>query len=149
MIARNRRHSLKGMLLLLGMLALLHARAAAQPPSVSFGSNSGSGLETASPISIPVTLSREIDRRVMVNYKVTGGTATRNIDYRLNDGVLVFNPVDRECDIRLDVIDDRLSEPPETVVLTLSDPTSATLGAITQFTYTIIDVRAPNQPPPR
>src|SRR5207302_1993890 len=75
----------------------------------------------------------------------SGGTATGGgVDYTLATGTLSFAPGVTNQNIAMAVVNDALNELNETVVLTLSNPTNATLGAITTHTYTIID----DDPPP-
>jgi len=77
---------------------------------------------------------------VTVQYAVTGGTATGGgVDYTLNSGTLTFNPGVTSQNIPMTVVDDSLVESNETVIVTLSSPTNATLGANTTYTYTIND----------
>jgi hypothetical protein len=52
---------------------------------------------------------------------------------------LQFNPLDTTEYISIDIIDDSLEEEVETIVLSLSNPVNATLGATSQHTYSILD----------
>ena len=54
-------------------------------------------------------------------------------------GTLTFTPGDTSESISLSVVDDSLDEANETVIVTLSGPVNATLGANTTHTYTITD----------
>ena len=75
-----------------------------------------------------------------VGYAVTGGTATGSgVDYTLAAGTLTFTPGDPAEDISIVVVNDLLNEANETIVVTLSSPINATLGANTAHTYTIND----------
>src|SRR5439155_365122 len=110
------------------------------PPSVSFNSASSSGSESTTSVNIPVSLSTASGQTVTVGYAVTGGTATGGgVDYTLASGTLTFAPGVTNQNIAIAIVDDALDEPNETIVVTLSSPTNATLGATTAHTYTITD----------
>ena len=73
-----------------------------------------------------------------VNYGVTGGTATGGgVDYTISGTQLTFDPGQTSKNVPITVVDDTLDEPDETIVVTLSSPINATLGANTAHTYTI------------
>jgi hypothetical protein len=77
---------------------------------------------------------------VTVNYAVTGGTASGGgVDYTLAGGTLTFNPGDITKNISITIVNDALDENDETIVVTLSSPSNATLGTNTVHTYTILD----------
>lgn len=107
-------------------------------PVISFAGASSSGNEATISVSLPVTLSGPSFLPVEVNYVASAGTAASNVDYTLAAGTLTWSPGETSQSIRLRVIDDSLSEPDETVVVTLSSPNGATLGTATH-TYTILD----------
>ncbi len=109
-------------------------------PTVQFTSATGSGSESVTTVNIPVSLSAASGQTVTVQYAVTGGTATGGgVDYTLAAGQLTFNPGVTSQNIVMTVVDDSLPESNETVIITLSSPTNATLGTNTTYTYTIID----------
>src|SRR5207302_544679 len=94
---------------------------------------------------LTVTLSSVFAQAVTVDYAVTGGTATGGgVDYTLNNGTLTFAPGQSTAVIPVSLVDDALYENNETVQLTLSNPTGATLGLNRVHTLTILD----NDPPP-
>jgi hypothetical protein len=113
-------------------------------PTVTFSTASSSGLESASPANLVVTLSAASGQTVTVNYAVTGGTATGGgVDYTLAGGTLSFAPGETSKSISVAIVNDTLIEPSETILVTLSAPTNATLGANATHTYTITDDEAP------
>ena len=59
------------------------------------------------------------------------------IDHTLTNGLLTFNTGDTTQNINFNIINDTLTEPNESVVITLKNPFNASLGTISQFTYTI------------
>ena len=111
-------------------------------PTVQFALASSSGAESASPVHLAVSLSNDSVETVTVNYTVNvSSTATAaGVDYTLlGTGTLTFSPGETSHNVSLTVNDDSLDEPDETVVVDLSVPVNATLGATTQHTYTIQD----------
>ena len=88
-----------------------------------------------------MALSAASSQTVTVNYAVTGGTATGGgVDYTLlGTGTLTFTPGDTSENVSLTIINDTLDEDDETVIVTLSSPVNATLGANTTHTRTITD----------
>ncbi len=109
-------------------------------PTVQFSQPTGSGAESVTSVNIPVTLSASSSQTVTVNYAVTGGTATGGgVDYTLAAGQLTFTPGVTSQNIPMTVVNDTLDEANETVIVTLSSPTNATLGTNTTYTYTIND----------
>lgn len=108
------------------------------PPSVAFDFAHSSGSE-ASAGSVGVTLSAISDKIVTVHYAITGGSAQQPEDYSLVKGTLTFAPGETTKSIPLAVVEDALSEADETVVVTLSAPVNAVLGANVNTTYTIVD----------
>ncbi|MFZ4765174.1 MAG: Calx-beta domain-containing protein, partial [Roseimicrobium sp.] len=61
------------------------------------------------------------------------------VDYTLGTGVLTFGVGEQSKDITFTVTDDTVVEPDNNVTIVLRNPTSAQLGTISQFTYTIVD----------
>jgi gliding motility-associated-like protein len=108
---------------------------------VQFTSTSSSGVESTSPVTIPVDLSiAHASLTATVDYAVTGGTATGSgTDFTLASGTLTFSPGSTTENISVAITDDMTVETNETIVITLSNPTNATLGTNTSFTYTIND----------
>ena len=97
--------------------------------SVGFDETGSSRTEDWGTIQIQVSLSSASAKTIMVDYEVTGGTATGGgADYTLAPGTLTFNPGETTKSISVDVVDDGLAEAPETVVITLSNQTHLKLG---------------------
>src|SRR5439155_1328897 len=97
------------------------------------------GLENVTPVSLAVSLSSASGKTVTVDYAVSGGTATGGgVDYSLASGTLSFAPGVTTQNIRLNVVNDTANEFDETVDVTLSTPTNATLSTATA-TGTIVD----------
>ena len=84
--------------------------------------------ELAFTVSKVVEAGRSTNRVVTVSYAVTGGTATAGTDYEeLSAGTLTFQPADSSKTIMVTVVGDDVYEGDETIEVTLSSPTYATL----------------------
>src|SRR5439155_900640 len=114
------------------------------PPAVAFNAAVSSGSESVTAVAVPVSLSTASGRTVTVSYAVTGTATGGGVDYTLAAGTLTFAPGVTTQNISIAVVNDTLDEDDETIQLTLSGPTNATLGAIPTHTYTILD----DDPPP-
>ena len=111
------------------------------PPSLSISSPSiAEGPSGASAIlTYAVTLSAASGKQVTVGYTRSGGTATSGTDYAaLSDGTLTFRIGQTDTAIAVSVTGDATDEPHETVEVTLSNPTNATIATATG-TGTITD----------
>ena len=104
-------------------------------PKVSFKAVTSSVSEKLGLVVIPVVLSAATSETVTINYAVlTGGTAS-SADFVLPAGTLTFAPGETTKSISLTFVDDGVTtpkEPSETVKLSLTSPSAATLG--TPFT---------------
>lgn len=108
-------------------------------PTVQFASAVSSGVENVTPASITVSLSGASASTIAVDYAVSGGTATAGVDYTLAAATLTFAPGETSKTISIPVIDDSIYEGSETIEVTLSNASNATLGAITMHTRTILE----------
>jgi hypothetical protein len=109
-------------------------------PIAQFSSPTYSVNENAGPAIITVTLSVASPVVVSVDYATSDGTATSNSDYTLSNGTLTFNPGQTVLTFTVAITDDVITnELSETVTLTLSNPSNATLGAPNPATLTIVD----------
>lgn len=113
-------------------------------PTVSFSAAAASRAENLF-ASISASLSNSSDIPIVVTYTVSGGTATLfGVDSRLYPkGVLSFSPGSTSSTLSLSIVNDTAQESDETLVIDLSAPVNAALGAITRYTHTIIDNDAP------
>ncbi len=106
------------------------------PPTLSIGSPSvdeSDATETAS-LEFIVTLSAVSGRQVTVDYAetATGRTATPGVDYTaLDSGTLTFAAGVTSDTIAVSVTGDDANEPNETVIVTLSNPSNATISTAT------------------
>ena len=101
------------------------------PTELTLGFAAASSLtdEAVGSHKVPVVLSGSPTGTVTVHYKVLdGGTATRNQDFVLADGLLTFQTDVNEQDIAIEILQDNLDEPDETFTLALDSPVGAQLG---------------------
>ena len=109
-------------------------------PVVDFNATSSNGAESVSTKTITVDLSAVSAKNVSVNYAITGTATGSGTDYTLADGTLTISAGASSGTITIaSIIDDSIDEANETVVLTLSSPSNATLGSDSIHTYTIND----------
>lgn len=108
-------------------------------PEIEFDVSSSSGSETLSPVSIQVNLDPVSGIDASASYTVTGTATGSGTDYTLANGTISITAGNTSNTISLIIHDDLINELDETVIITLSAPVHATLGANTSYTYTIID----------
>jgi len=108
--------------------------------TVEFATTNSTSSESVSPVEVPVTLSGPSGQTVTVNFSASGGTATGGgVDYTLPSGPLVFPPGETTRTIDITINNDALYEDAETVVVALSNPQNAQLGANTLYSYAIVN----------
>ena len=97
-----------------------------------------------------VTLEGRTTSSVMVEWTTVPGTAKPDADYVPSSGTLIIGPVAIRGTILVELVDDDVGEPTETLTLTLSRPVNARInGRTISATGTIRDDdRAPEPPPP-
>jgi hypothetical protein len=115
-------------------------------PTVAFNAISSNGTEAAGTQNLAVGLSAASGQDVTVYYTVTGGTATTTgaatgVDYTLANGTATITAGSTSTNIVLAIVEDALDETDETVIVTLSNPSNAALGAndVRTHTHTITD----------
>ena len=107
---------------------------------VDFNTTSSSGAESVSSKDITVDLSAATAQDVTVNYAVTGTATGSGTDYTLANGTLTISAGATSGTITIaGIVDDAITEGSESVILTLSSPSNATLGSDSVHTYTITD----------
>ncbi|MEZ4731281.1 MAG: Calx-beta domain-containing protein [Caldilineaceae bacterium] len=108
-------------------------------PTVQFSTATVSADENDDTVEVVVTLSAPSGKLVTVDYASSNGTATEGEDYAAATGTLNFSAGETSKVIEISLLDDEDAENDETVTLTLSNPNSATLGAQSSNTLTIVD----------
>lgn len=105
--------------------------------TVAFALADSTTDETAGTHVVHVTLSGAPSAAVTVNYKVVGGTATPNLDFKLDNGVVTFAAGTTDATITAQILQDTIDEPDELFTIALDSPDGATLGQPSQHHVTI------------
>jgi hypothetical protein len=100
--------------------------------SVTEGNN---GTKT---VAVTVTLSAAAATTVTVGYATANGTATAGSDYQATSGTLTFTAGVTSRTFNITINGDRVVEPNETILVTLSNPVGATIATGTA-TVTILN----------
>lgn len=98
------------------------------PPTIGFESVSANLNEDAGDALLTVTLDHTFPEEVAVQYAVTGGSASAT-DFDLPPGLVRLRPGEPSTTLTVPITDDTVDEPGETLEITLSSPTNATLGS--------------------
>lgn len=113
------------------------------PPTVSFKSAAVSVNEAAGTAAVQLQLSATSFETVAVQVTSSNQTATAGADFGLVNEVVSFVPGSKTAVLTVPITNDTMLEPAETLLLTLSNAQSATLGALTEATVTIADNDSP------
>ena len=112
------------------------------PPTVTIGDLSVSeGVSGAA--QVPLTLTAPSEREVVVDYRITTGSADAN-DLVVSDGSVKFQPDTIDSAVPVALIDDLTDEPDQTFTVTITRAIAAVLGTPSTATVTILD----NDDPP-
>ena len=93
-------------------------------------------------LAFAVTLSEAAAGNVTVDYATADGSAAAGTDYTAASGTLTFSPGDTSKTVAVNALTDTAVEGDETLTLTLSNPSGATLGSASA-TGTLVDVLPP------
>ena len=102
----------------------------AGPPAISISDATVQEAEGAV-LVFTATLSHASSRTVTVSYATSDGTAVAGSDYTAASGALTFNAGDTSQTVQVTVLTDSEDESQETLTLTLSNPSQATLDDAT------------------
>ncbi|MCL5775376.1 MAG: DUF2341 domain-containing protein, partial [Patescibacteria group bacterium] len=105
------------------------------PVTVQFTTDAAFGLPSDADVAVGVSLSHATTVPVAVDYAHIGGTAVLGTDYQFTPGTLVIPSGQTAASINFRVASWTAGG---TIVLGLANSTLASLGEITQFTYTIL-----------
>lgn len=117
----------------------------AQPPSVQFAAASTAVREDAGTASVTITRTGNTDAGSTVSFATTAaGGATAGGDFTAVAATPVtFAAGETSKTVTVPVLNDRLSEPSETIGVAITAPTGASLGAPNAALITVIDDDAP------
>ena len=97
-------------------------------PTIAIGNTSiAEGDSASAPATLTVSLTGPAPVAVAVHYATGGGTATSGSDYTAASGTLVFPVGTTSLPLPITVLGDVGFEPAETITVTLSNPTGATI----------------------
>ena len=102
----------------------------AGPPAIAISDTTVQEAEGAV-LVFTATLSHASSRAVTVDYATSDGTAVAGSDYTAASGTLTFNAGDTSQTVQITVLTDSEDESQETLTLTLSNPSQATLDDAT------------------
>ena len=106
--------------------------------TIDFNITSSKGDEPSPSIIITVDVSEISGKKISVDYQLTGTATGSGIDYTLENGTLIIDAGENTGTITIpSIIDDDFAEEDETIIITLSNPTNATLGNDYIYTHTI------------
>ncbi len=108
------------------------------PPSVSFTQATSTFVESSGQVSIGLVLDAAAAATVTVQVTV-GGSATLGLDATLPTTQVTFAPTVLGSNLLVQLLNDLIAEGNETLILTLTSPVGAVLGATTIHTVNIID----------
>jgi hypothetical protein len=109
------------------------------PPTIQFTSTASSGAEGTTPANLELSLSAASGLNVSVDYTLSGTATGGGTDYTLAAGTATINAGNTTTDISAVIVNDSLDEADETIIVTISSPSNATLDTNTVHTYTIND----------
>ncbi len=108
-------------------------------PAVQFPSTLHELEELTTQFNVAITLSQAADEDIVIPY-TTGGTATYNVDWRVEEPNPIIIPAgETSYEMTIIVAEDTDQEGDETGVVTLGTPTGGVLGTAPEFTLTIVD----------
>jgi uncharacterized repeat protein (TIGR01451 family) len=108
-------------------------------PSIGFSNADYSVNEGDGTATMTVTLSNPSVFTVTVDYETDDGTATNGEDYTAVTGTLTFAPGSTDSTFNVTILEDTTDEADETVIMTLTNAISGTVGTPNPATLTIID----------
>ena len=109
-------------------------------PEVNFTLPSGSGQESVTSVPVQVSLNYPHTSDISFSYAATGGTATAGSDYTLMPGTVTIPSGSVTGSFSINIINDDLVEPSETIIITLSSPSPGlSIGSQGSYTYTILN----------
>ncbi|MFH1253067.1 MAG: Calx-beta domain-containing protein [Candidatus Uhrbacteria bacterium] len=111
------------------------------PPTVSWSASTQNADEDSETMTVTAELSTVSGLGVTIPFVVSGSsTATGSgTDYSITASPIIITAGQTTAEITINLTDDSLDENNETVILTMGDPTNATLGVVTTHTATIND----------
>ncbi len=111
-------------------------------PQVYFGISSASANENEGTFTLNVVLSSSTTNDVTVSIGASG-TAVAGTNYSFSNTSVTIPAGTTTKQISINLIDDTFYDTAKTVILTLSNPSNATLGSPSVFTLTLLNIDPP------
>ncbi len=108
-------------------------------PSVQFTTASQTAPESAGTIAITAQLSAISGARTTIPFTVVGTASGGGVDYTISTSPITILAGSLAGTITITLVNDKIPEPDETIILTMGTPTNAVLGAVITDTATIWD----------
>jgi beta-glucanase (GH16 family) len=124
-------------------IKLFGVATAAVAPKAGFPNQTYSLSEGVGSAQIPVQLNITSTETITVNFATAGGTATPDVDYTPTSGALTFAPGATVMTATVPITDDASYELAETIVLSLTGASNATIGLYNPTTINLVDNDAP------
>ena len=115
-------------------------------PTVNFETLKTEIVESQSYAKIRVVLSKRSESVVKIPIKYTGSATIKN-DYTTKSDTVIIEANQKLGFIELDIINDKMKEQDETILIELQNPENATLGEQTKYSYTILNDDKSKRPP--
>ncbi|MEI6580666.1 MAG: immunoglobulin-like domain-containing protein, partial [bacterium] len=116
-------------------------------PTIGFDTTHSSGLESVTPAVFTINLNRIYPSAVSVDYTVAGTAVGGGTDYTLVNGTATITAGQTTTSLSAVIVNHNQVRPNKTIIITLSNPVNATLGANSVHTYTIINHDTSTTPP--
>ncbi len=112
-------------------------------PAVDFASTDVSISEATPTVTLTASLSALSGYNVTVDYAVSGTATGGGVDHNLAAGTITISAGNPTSTVTINLTDDAILENNESIIVTLSNPTNASLGAVLTNTITINDNEVP------
>ena len=109
------------------------------PNTIQFNAANYSVLEALTATTVTVTRTGDTSGAASVDYLTIDGTATQRADFEYAAGRLAFAPGETAKNVQLLINADSYAEGDENFLVSLSNPSGATLGIQNTTTVTILD----------
>ena len=112
------------------------------PPTVQFSASNYNVNEDAGTVTLTVTKTGSTALSCTVDYATSDGTATAPADYTATSGTVTLAANETSKTFTVQINNDGIYDGDQTFNVTLSNPSSATLGSPSTATVTVIDNNA-------
>ena len=112
---------------------------AADPETVQFASPAYLATETGGAAVVVLTRTGSTAGTATVDYATSDETASAGTNYSAESGTVTFDDGQATTTITIPVADDHIADGGKTFLIDLTNPTSASLGAVTHAVVTIAD----------